>query len=175
MQRKPLLIIGAVVVAFLAVIGVVLYLLYPKNYGDVVVIDRVEYGMSPSEIEKILGEPQQKQDYASDGAATLWYHYQMKLHGEMADVTLAFVTAKGSKTLYEVCLEYNELENDLDAEQLIQMLSQKITEAYQNEKGFSAQNNGTTHVIGTNQGAEGVQCSIAKKDRKVKVVCTNSF
>ena len=134
MKKKVLFVCGSVLLVI--ALGFVIAPCLLSHHYDVAVLEKVEFGMTPSQVKWYLGAPQDFQSSDCNGGATVRYRYETVIDGEQVNVSLYFVSNGWKKQLYEVCLDYPGIESEPAAEQILCSLTNKLWEAYQDQAGF---------------------------------------
>lgn len=161
-KKRTKWIIAAAIV-LLAVIAIVI-LSKPAHYGKVVVIDGLEYGMTPKEVEEVLGAPYDVIDPNSnlsdkEGAT---YIYRLELEGHTADVTLMFVKIAMHQELCSVIVGMSNLEEN-EAEFIAESIRNSLISEYENCEGYYCED----EEIGLNHGAIGLYCKVRNEHERV--------
>lgn len=163
MKKRTKWIIAAAAIVLLAALVIVI-LSKPVHYGRVVVIDGLEYGMTPKEVEAVLGAPDDVRDpdnteYPKEGAT---YIYRLELEGHTADVTLRFVKIAMHQELCDVVVGVCGLEEN-EAEYIEESFRNALISEYENCEGYYCEG----EEVGLNHGAIGLYCRVESDGERV--------
>ncbi len=160
---KKLLIFGIVFVFAVAVICIVVF----ANGGkmeNVAVLDGLKFGMSPSEVKQVMGNPDSQDLFEESN--TLRYRYSTTLDGEPAEITLSFQRIFFGRHLNSVYIVANpETEEATDA--FAHYMAEKIRAEYSNMDGYYEETSEIKTDLGISYGATGVYFSVEMKNGNV--------
>ena len=117
--------------------------------------------MSPSDIETLLGEPNDAEDSILSSGVKVYY-YDTQIDGIETELWLRFVRVGLRRQLYQVDAKIRVTENSSD---ILSELRQQIYDVYSVQEGFFYSN----EAMGVRSGAYGTNFSIKQTETHVSL------
>ncbi len=161
---KKLLTFGIVFVLAVAVICIVVFANDGEKRENVAVLDALKFGMSPSEVKQVMGNPDSQDLFEESN--TLRYRYSTTLDGEPVEITLSFQRIFFWRHLNSVYIVANP-ETEEAADEFAHYMAKKIRAEYSNMDGYYEETSEIKTNLGVSYGATGVYFSVEMKNGNV--------
>lgn len=132
------------------------FFIHPRSNQPVVFIENLRFGMSPSDVEALLGAPNEAKNSIHSSKISVYY-YDIQVDGLETQLRLGFIRVGLRKQLYQVdasiCITGNSSGIQSD-------LRQQIYDAYSEQEGFFSDSS----TLGVRKGAYGTSFSIEQQE-----------
>lgn len=137
------------------------FFIHPRSNQPVVIIENLRFGMSPSDVEALLGAPNEAKNSIHSSKISVYY-YDIQVDGLETQLQLGFIRVGLRKQLYQVdasiCITENSSGIQSD-------LRQQIYDTYSEQEGFFS----NSRTLGVRKGAYGTSFSIEQSGTYIRV------
>ena len=171
MIKKRIAVISGIII-FIVLIVLAVFLLLPRHYEQVFLIEHLRFGMSPAEVQLSFGKPDKvsKSNYSPSYS----YTYYTQIGEYQAEVTISFTKVFLHYELTNVYVSFFDIPLD-NLDQFYTFLINKYRTDYCDMVGYYEKIDKDKANLGIQKGAIFLDCEIIRYQTGVKVLCSRLY